>query len=134
MAQLSLVSESSGHVDPVCHMTVQPATAAGSFTFDAQTYYFCSQHCLHKFQANPRQYLGTAAPKPMPAAPPGAIYTCPMHPEVEQDHPGPCPYCGMALEPRVIVAESGPNPELIDMSRRFWVGLVLSVPVFLIAM
>src|SRR5262249_42870354 len=74
---------------------------------------------------------GGRAPEPMPGA---ATYTCPMHPEVVSDHPGSCPKCGMALEPRTVTVEEGPNPELIDMSRRFWIGLLLSLPVFLIAM
>ena len=87
---LQLVSEPAGQTDPVCHMTVQPATAAGSFTHHGHTYYFCSQHCLNKFKAEPERYLTGAAPEPM-SAPAGAVYTCPMHPEVRQDHAGACP-------------------------------------------
>src|SRR5205807_8779470 len=96
-----------------------------------------------KFQAAPDRYLhkheadhsccGTAPSPPHPAAP-GTVYTCPMHPEVVSDHPGSCPRCGMALEPATVSAEEGPNPELADMSRRFWVGLVLALPVFVLAM
>src|SRR5438270_317577 len=130
---LQLVSEPAGHTDPVCHMTVQPATAAGSFAYDGQTYYFCSQHCLTKFKAEPRRYLSGAAPEAMPAAP-GTVYTCPMHPEVRQGQAGACPYCGMALEPLAFTPAAGPNPELADMSRRFWIGLALSLPVFAAAM
>jgi Cu+-exporting ATPase len=115
-------------------MTVDPANAAGSFAYQGQTYFFCSSHCLDRFRANPESYL-RAAPAPADhAPPPGVSYTCPMHPQIVRDHPGACPICGMALEPRTVSAEEGPNPELVDMSRRFWVGLALSVPVFLIAM
>jgi Cu+-exporting ATPase len=153
-------------------MTVDPATAAGSATHGGQTYHFCSEHCLHRFRADPARFTGGAAPKSAAVAPPaGTVYTCPMHPEIRQDHPGPCPkcgmalepavaqapaakveyvcpmhpevvrdapgscpICGMALEPRTPAAGEAPNPELADMTRRFWVGLALSVPVFLIAM
>jgi Cu+-exporting ATPase len=120
-------------IDPVCGMKVNPATAAASCVHKGQTYYFCNPHCKERFLADPQRYLsGTAAPA-MPA-PPGTIYTCPMDPEVRQDHPGACPKCGMALEPAVATAEEGPNPELTDMSRRFWIGLILSVPIFVLAM
>lgn len=126
--------ELTGHVDPVCHMNVQPETAAGSMVHEGVTYYFCSRHCLQKFEADPRRYLAGAAPEPMAPAPAGTIYTCPMHPEVRAERPGPCPYCGMALEPLTATPEGGPNPELVEMSRRFWIGLALSVPIFMIAM
>jgi Cu+-exporting ATPase len=117
-------------IDPVCGMIVDPATAPASYEYHGKTYHFCCPSCRQKFQANPEHYLqGTPAP-----AAPGATYTCPMHPEVVQDHPGSCPKCGMALEPRTVTQEEGPSPELVDMSRRFWVGLALSVPIFLLAM
>ncbi len=119
-------------IDPVCGMTVDPASAAGSFAFEGTTYHFCATHCLNKFQADPRKYL--SAEKTASPAPAGTMYTCPMHPQIRQDHPGSCPLCGMALEPEAPTADDGPNPELADMSRRFWVGLVLSLPVFVIAM
>jgi Cu+-exporting ATPase len=119
-------------------MTVDPAHAAGSVEHDGRTYYFCSPHCIEKFRANPRAYLeGTPAPASCPSGVcgSGAIeYFCPMHPEVVSDHPGSCPKCGMALEPRTVSADEAPNPELLDMSRRFWVGLALSVPLFILAM
>ncbi len=158
-------------LDPVCGMTVDPAAAAGSAEYEGQRYYFCSQHCLDKFRAAPQRYMGGGStPQSQPPTPSGAVYTCPMDPEVRQDHPGhcpkcgmalepaavapttkveytcpmhpqivrdqpgSCPICGMALEPRTVTVEESPNPELVDMSRRFWVGLVLSVPVFLLAM
>jgi Cu+-exporting ATPase len=115
-------------IDPVCGMTVDPKTARGTAAHAGQTYYFCSTGCQTKFQTDPDRYL-----KPKPAEPPqdaDAIYTCPMHPQVRQVGPGSCPICGMALEPEVVSADSGPNHELADMTRRFWVGLALAVPVF----
>jgi Cu+-exporting ATPase len=118
--------------DPVCGMTVDPHKAAHRVSHAGQPYYFCSEGCRTKFLAAPERYLGPAqAAEPVPE---GTIYTCPMHPEIRQVGPGSCPICGMALEPLLATAESGPNPELADMSRRFWVGLVLSVPVLLLEM
>ena len=117
--------------DPVCGMNVDPARAAGSFAFESVTYHFCSTHCLAKFQADPRKYL---QPQAAPEAMPAGQYTCPMHPEVLQDGFGTCPQCGMALEPmEVSLAEQG-NPELDDMSRRFWISLIFSIPVFVLGM
>jgi Cu+-exporting ATPase len=128
----------AGAVDPVCGMTVDPARAAGSVEHDGRTYYFCSPHCVQKFRANPAAYLGKApAREECPSgagAPAAAEYFCPMDPDVVSDRPGSCPKCGMALEPRVVSAEEGPNPELADMSRRFWVGLALGVPLVALAM
>jgi P-type Cu+ transporter len=120
-------------LDPICGMTVQPDKAAGSAKFEGKTYYFCSQHCVRKFETDPRRYLAEVAPNPEPA-PAGSEYTCPMHPEVVSAQPASCPKCGMALEPRTPAEEEGPNPELADMSRRFWVALVLTVPLFILAM
>jgi Cu+-exporting ATPase len=113
-------------------MTVDPHKTAHRATHAGQPYYFCSAGCRTKFLTDPGRYLG-----PAPAAetmPEGTIYTCPMHPEIRQVGPGSCPICGMALEPLLATAESGPNPELADMSRRFWAGLVLTVPVLLLEM
>jgi Cu+-exporting ATPase len=128
----------AGVIDPVCGMTVDPARAAASVEHDGQAYYFCSTHCAAKFRANARAYLnGKAIAEPCPSevcAPGAAEYFCPMDPDVVSDHPGSCPKCGMALEPRTPTLYEGPNPELIDMSRRFWVGLVLSLPLFAVAM
>ena len=121
-------------VDPVCGMTVDPATARASAIHDGRNYYFCCPSCASKFTADPARYLAPPAGRPAAAAPKGAVYTCPMHPEVRQDRPGACPKCGMALEPESVTADEGPNPELADMGRRFWIGAVLSLPVFLIAM
>jgi len=125
-------------------MDVDPATAAGSHDHEGTTYHFCSTWCRDKFAENPAAYLSApsgppAAPK---AAPPparkDAIYTCPMHPEVRQIGPGSCPKCGMALEPESIDFDSAAaeedNPELADMTRRFWIGVALATPVFLMAM
>jgi len=117
-------------------MTVDPSHAAGSHTFRGTTYYFCSTHCLKKFQAAPERFVQqTKQPMPASETPPATgKYTCPMHPEVIQDGPGTCPKCGMALEPMQPSAEVGPDPELLAMQRRFWIGTVLTVPIFLIAM
>ncbi|MGD0024248.1 MAG: YHS domain-containing protein, partial [Xanthobacteraceae bacterium] len=119
--------------DPVCGMTVNPQKTPHRAEYEGRTYYFCCAGCRTKFIADPQQYLGkeTKAPAPMPpgSVPKGAIYTCPMHPEIRQVGPGSCPICGMALEPVVVAAEAPPNPELIDMTRRFWIGLVLTLPV-----
>ena len=119
--------------DPVCGMTVDPATTPHHAEHGGQTYHFCSAGCRTKFVANPDTYLG-ARPRPAPEAMPGAIYTCPMHPEIRQVGPGTCPICGMALEPETVTADSGPNPELADMTRRFWIGLALTLPVFALEM
>jgi Cu+-exporting ATPase len=113
-------------------MTVDPQKTAHRGTHAGRPYYFCSAGCQTKFLAAPERYLGPA--HAVESVPEGTIYTCPMHPEIRQVGPGSCPICGMALEPLLTTAESGPNPELADMSRRFWVGLVLSVPVLLLEM
>ncbi len=120
-------------IDPVCGMKVVIATAKHQLQHDGHPYYFCSGGCRTKFQANPTKYLdaSTKVAEPVIA---GAIYTCPMHPEIQQVGPGACPICGMALEPMTVTADSGPNNELVDMTRRFWVGLALTVPVFILEM
>src|SRR5688572_5644698 len=157
-------------VDPVCGMTIDPADAVGHVDHHGQTYYFCNESCLERFQADPESFLG-GTPAPAPLAPagttyicpmdpeirqqgPGACpkcgmalepdlstvpvmrveYTCPMHPEIVRDEPGACPICGMALEPRTVTVDEGPNPELVDMTRRFRIGALLGAPVFLLAM
>ncbi len=118
--------------DPVCGMTVDPATSKHRFEHAGTAYHFCSAGCRSKFEADPAKHL---APKPeaVPAKP-GAIYTCPMHPQIRQVGPGSCPICGMALEPVEVTADAGPNHELADMTRRFWVGLALALPVFILEM
>ena len=175
-------STERGVIDPICGMTVNPETAAGSFEFEGKQYYFCSRHCVEKFRENPQRFLSPTAPaqpvtigiqrshkpppgssdqreytcpmhpevrqvgpgscpkcgmalEPVSAAPATKIeYTCPMHPEIVRDAPGSCPICGMALEPRTITVKEEENPELVDMTRRFWVSVLLSLPVFLIGM
>jgi Cu+-exporting ATPase len=122
-------------VDLVCGMKVDPATARHKRDYGGQTYYFCSDRCGSKFEAEPAKYLHGEMQQAHPAdVPEGTIYTCPMHPQIRQVGPGNCPICGMGLEPELATADTGPNPELIDMTRRFWVGLALSVPVVILEM
>jgi len=123
--------------DPVCGMSVDPKTSRHRYDYQGQAFYFCCNGCLEKFKADPDAYL-KPKPKPQPAAkaPAGAKYTCPMHPEIVRDGPGDCPICGMALEPMTITAASTEeeNPELVDMTRRFWVGTGFTVPIVILAM
>jgi Cu+-exporting ATPase len=163
-------------IDPICGMDVEPDTAAGTHEYKGQTFYFCSVPCLDKFKANPEQFLqppahehsrdereslgsgtgvyvcpmdpevrenkpgpcpkcGMALEPEAPAAPAVKTeYVCPMHPEIVRQEPGSCPICGMALEPRTVMLEEEANPELVDMTRRFWVGVALSAPIVLLAM
>jgi P-type Cu+ transporter len=114
-------------------MTVDKATARHTHPHAGSIWYFCSRHCLDKFARAPERYLETIQAPPTRRAT-GTIYTCPMHPEIRQAGPGACPKCGMALEPVVASAEGQPNPELLDMTRRFWVGLALTAPVFTLSM
>src|SRR6187551_1922097 len=146
--------------DPVCGMTVDPAHAAGNHQHAGRTYYFCSTHCLKRFAADPTRFLSPPAePAQMPSlvslgrprSSPAAVapaptrpsatapaaagtWTCPMHPQIVRDGPGACPICGMALEPRVASADETANPELVDMTRRFWVSVVTTVPLVVLAM
>ncbi|HWV51867.1 heavy metal translocating P-type ATPase [Pseudorhodoplanes sp.] len=119
--------------DPVCGMTVDPHTAKHRYDHLGHPYYFCSAGCRTKFIADPDKYLSPQERRSEPV-PEGTIYTCPMHPEIRQVGPGSCPICGMALEPELVTADTGPNPELADMTRRFWIGLVLAAPVFALEM
>ncbi len=122
-------------IDPVCGMTVNPEKCAGSHTHNGKEYFFCGKGCLAKFQASPETYLKpklvsigiASAPKPAPKPMPGVKYTCPMDPQIVQDHPGACPICGMALEPMTVSLDDK-NPELEDMTRRFWIAAALTVP------
>ena len=122
--------------DPVCGMEVTAEKAAGRHEHAGQTYYFCSQKCLQKFAADPERWLQPAVRDAEEAGEgeKGVTYTCPMHPEVVQEGPGACPICGMALEPLVPTAEEEESEEYRDMRRRFVVSLVLTVPVFALAM
>jgi len=137
-------------LDPIYDMTVEPASAAGKFDFAGETTYFCSLHCQKLFQSDPVKYLAAAKARhtsqptttrqhqahhaeSTPAVP-GAIYTCPMDPEVRRQGSGACPKCGMALEARYVTLTEEENPELDDMTRRFWLGAALSLPVLLVAM
>ena len=181
-AEAARLELSASELDPVCGMTVDPARAAGTVDHAGRTYYFCSRGCAEKFRADPQRYLqpraesatpAHAEPQPPapapsaagavwtcpmhpevrsprpgpcpkcgvalePAGPPAAAarteWTCPMHPEIVRDAPGACPICGMALEPRTLTAEEQENPELRDMTRRFWVSAALTLPLFLISM
>ncbi|HKI17342.1 MAG TPA: heavy metal translocating P-type ATPase, partial [Isosphaeraceae bacterium] len=125
--------------DPVCGMTVDPSRAAASTDYNGRTYYFCCDHCLKKFRKDPQRYLAPKADIPAQAASTaapasGGKYTCPMHPEVVSDRPGSCPICGMALEPVEVSADADVDPELADMSRRFTICLILTVPLLLLSM
>jgi Cu+-exporting ATPase len=126
--------------DPVCGMDVDPATSKHRADHDGQTFHFCSTRCHDKFVAAPESYLKAEA-KPgaleraaHPSPQKGVIYTCPMHPEIRQEGPGNCPICGMALEPVADSVEGEPNPELADMTKRFWVGAALTLPLFVLEM
>lgn len=145
------------HVDPVCKMLVQPSSAAGEFEYEGTTYYFCATSCLNKFRQTPHKFKvqgstfkaenDDTAEAALDSneqtlnlepgtlnSPPEAEYTCPMHPEIVQIGPGSCPICGMALEPKTISLDDEPDPELIDMTKRFWVSAALSLPVLILAM
>ncbi|WP_250152577.1 heavy metal translocating P-type ATPase [Ancylobacter radicis] len=118
--------------DPVCGMDVDPHTAQHRAEHGGRTYYFCCNGCRTKFMADPGKYLeGRPDAEPVPE---GTEFTCPMHPEIVQIGPGTCPICGMALEPMLVSLDDGPNHELIDMTRRFWIGLALTLPVFALEM
>src|SRR3984957_3600237 len=136
--------------DPVCGMSVDPATANHRAEHGGKTFVFCSGRCREKFVTDPARFVAapahaaagaahghahgaSPAPSPTPGLP-SAIYTCPMHPQIRQDHPGACPICGMALEPEVATAATGPSAEFVDMTRRFWGALGLSIPVFVLEM
>jgi len=119
--------------DPVCGMSVDPHAAEHRSRHAGKTWYFCSTRCQTKFDESPDKYLGDEQETAEPVAP-GTMYTCPMHPEIRQQGPGDCPICGMGLEPEQVSLEDGPSAELTDMTRRFWIGLFLALPVFLLEM
>jgi Cu+-exporting ATPase len=124
-------------IDPVCGMTVTESSGH-TLQHEGRAYYFCSAGCQRKFAAHPAQYTASAAapapPAPQVPGPAGVIYTCPMHPEVRQDHPGNCPKCGMTLEPELPSLDEDDNTELRDFQRRFWCSLPLTAVVFVLAM
>ena len=120
--------------DPVCGMTVDPDETEHHARHDDQDYHFCSAGCRTKFVADPERYLSPDPSAAQEDVPEGTIYTCPMHPEIRQEGPGSCPICGMALEPETFSLDSGPDPEYIDMRRRFWVSALFSFPLFVYAM
>lgn len=119
--------------DPVCGMAVEMQSAKYRSERRGNSWYFCSARCQTKFEADPEQFLNPEI-KPAEPMPAGTNYTCPMHPEIRQQKPGDCPICGMALEPEEVSLEDGPSAELQDMTRRFWIGLVLTLPVFMLEM
>ena len=121
--------------DPVCGMDVDPDAGKPQASHDGATYHFCSSSCHDKFVADPEHYLSGAHKQAYDDMPAGTEYTCPMHPEIIQDRPGDCPICGMALEPMgVPTGYEGPNPELVDFRRRFWIGAVLTLPLLVLSM
>ena len=120
-------------VDPVCGMEAD-ATSGQHLDWNGRVVHFCSAGCRAKFAAQPERYSGSGQPVETPAPAAGAVYTCPMHPQIRRDAPGSCPICGMALEPLVVTSAEGPNLELIDMTRRLWIGAVLTAPVLVLEM
>ena len=124
----------AAYTDPVCKMLVKPETAAGKYRYKNEDYYFCAAGCLNKFRQNPERFLNQTAPEPMSEMAEGTEYTCPMHPEIIQIGPGSCPKCGMALEPKIFTLDDKPDPEYVDMKRRFWISAVLTIPIFILAM
>jgi len=126
-------AQSSGEIDPVCGMKVDPATSAHRHAHGGRLYHFCSARCQTKFAEQPEKLLAMRGRMP-PNSRSGTIYTCPMHPQIRQMQPGSCPICGMALEPVTTGEDTGPSPELIDMTRRFWIGTALAVPVVILEM
>jgi len=131
--QVGTMAVAAGVEDPVCGMTVDPQNTAHAASHSGLDYFFCSSRCRTKFEADPARYLdaGKFPPEPPPA---GTIYICPMHPQIRQPGPGSCPICGMALEPEVATAGTGPSPERVDMERRLWIGLALAAPVVVLEM
>ena len=120
--------------DPVCGMDVDPSKSEHNTQHDGLDYHFCSAGCKTKFVAQPDHYLTGKHQDAAENVPAGTIYTCPMHPEIRQEGPGSCPICGMALEPETFSLDTGPDPEYVDMRKRFWVSALFSIPLFIYAM
>jgi len=121
------------HVDPVCGMTIEEADAVGTLDHKGVRYYFCAPQCLERFAEDPDAFLSPRDEAPA-STPPGTLYTCPMDPQIVQEGPGACPICGMALEPMTATLDEGPNPELVDMTRRFRIAAALAAPIVVVAM
>ena len=121
-------------IDPVCGMSVTIEGAEHRAEHGNAQHYFCSSRCHDKFRADPELYLSGEHLNAVEDMPEGTIYTCPMHPEIRQTGPGSCPICGMALEPETVSLDDGPDPELVDMRRRFWWSALLTLPLFVYAM
>lgn len=125
-------------VDPVCGMRIAPEDAVGTHVHEGTTYHFCSARCLEDFRADPAQFTRSSEARtvrpPTSGSVDGTEYICPMHPAIVRNEPGSCPICGMALEPRVVARDAQPNPELVDMTRRFWAGLAFTLPVVALEM
>ena len=121
------------HVDPVCGMTIEEADAVGTLDHKGVPYYFCAPQCLERFAEDPDAFLSPRDEAPA-STPPGTLYTCPMDPQIVQEGPGACPICGMALEPMTATLDEGPNPELVDMTRRFRIAAALAAPIVVVAM
>src|SRR5260370_13688781 len=126
-----LIAPKGGVIDPVCGTSVDPDTTQYRAAYAGKAYSFCSAICQSKFAADPARHLADKA-TPVQAVSEGTIYTCPMHPQIRQVGPGNCPICGMGLEPEVASLDAPPNPELADMTRRFWVGSALSLSPFVL--
>ena len=134
MSPHSAVDPQKTATDPVCGMTVDPRTTPHRLGWQGREVFFCSGRCKGRFEADPARFQAVEAPPGPAPAPAGTTYTCPMHPQVRQVGPGACPICGMALEPETVGAEQAASPELADMTRRFWIALVLTAPVFALEM
>ena len=129
-----MTAEVARKTDPVCGMSVDPA-GPHQYRHAGELYYFCCARCLTRFRDDPEHFLNPPSAAEAEPVPEGARWTCPMDPEIVRDEPGDCPICGMALEPMgLAAADAGPNPELIDFTFRFWIGLALTVPLLVIAM
>src|SRR5215204_763111 len=135
------IPQPTSYIDPVCGMTVEPATAAAEYEYNGTKYFFCAVRCKERLAADPESFLSVP-----PAVADGTSqskiqdpkskmeFTCPMHPEIIQIGPGSCPICGMALEPKEITLDDSPDADYIDMKRRFWIAVPLTLPVFTLAM
>ncbi len=118
--------------DPVCGMTVAVGPDTRQAAFEGKPFHFCSENCQTKFEGDPWFYASGRAEGRKNAAPANVQYTCPMHPEIVRDAPGPCPICGMALEP--VLPSDEPSDELTDFTRRMWISATAAVPLIVLTM